>query len=75
MQDAAAGIAKMAHGKAKKDADAAAAAEAAEAESKGTQQQQKGPEVEDIEEQTGDDWLHIAVLSQWQQMHDAAAKA
>jgi hypothetical protein len=29
----------------------------------------------DVKEQVGDDWLHTAVLSQWQQMRDASAAA
>jgi hypothetical protein len=72
MQEAAAGLAKLAHSKAKKDA--AAAAEVDSTSAAGGQQQEE-LQVEEIAEQTGDDWMHIAVLSQWQQMHDAAAQA
>ena len=76
MQDAAAGLAQLAHRKAKKEADAAASeAAAADAAAAGEAAAPAEPEVGDVAEQTGDDWLHIAVLSQWQQLHDAAAKA
>ena len=78
MQEAAAGLAALAARKAKREA-----AEAAEAEREAERAAAKEagaaePEPEgagEIAEQTGDDWLHIAVLSHWQQMHDAAVAA
>lgn len=38
-------------------------------------QVEEQPEVKAVQEQVGDDWLHMAVLSQWQQMRDAVAIA
>jgi hypothetical protein len=69
MQEAAAGLASVARRKAKRDAEAAAAAAAAEEKA---EEVEKQPHVASIAEQTGDDWMHMAVLSLWQQTHDAA---
>jgi hypothetical protein len=70
MQEAAAGLAALAKRKAKREAEAAeAAAAAAEREE---EEAEKRPQVAGIEEQKGDDWMHMAALSLWQQMHDAA---
>lgn len=38
-------------------------------------QVEEQPEVKAVLEQVGDDWLHMAVLSQWQQMRDAVVTA
>jgi hypothetical protein len=78
MQEAAKGLAALAQSVAnKKQQEEEAAAAAAAAEAGGEQQGTGEPEliVEEISEQTGDDWLHMAVLSQWQQMRDAASKS
>lgn len=62
-------------------AAAAAAAAGTQAEENAVEyldeqfQVEEQPEVKAVLEQVGDDWLHMAVLSQWQQMRDAAASA
>ena len=78
MQEAAAGLAALAARKAKREAAEAAEAEREAERAAAKEADAAEPEPEgagEIAEQTGDDWLHIAVLSHWQQMHDAAVAA
>ena len=54
---------------------AAAKAQEGTAEEGGEGAGEEEEEVVEVKEQIGDDWLHTAVLSQWQMMRDASSAA
>jgi hypothetical protein len=45
---------------------------AAPASEKGKEEAEKRLQVSDIEEQKGEDWMHMATLPLWQQMRDSS---